>query len=202
MSSPKPLNSNFWYKCNPQRYTRPCTHIYIRYPKMKRCYCLFPKKSNRNKPNTKCCRLSWSISCSFTKPFNMRQRCFTNFPINKTNTLKSKTTSKCTLQKIFYSCFKRKRIFRILSTKYNQRKTLLLYTKIHSYLICSYNKLITSCCCQKCLINILTLANTCNFLPRKRYSKNKRSSEKQNSSSSCSISIFLKRPSLKNIMLR
>jgi hypothetical protein len=139
MRSPKSENCNFWQKCNPLGYTRPCSHIYIRDPKMQRGYCLFPKLSNRNKPYTNSTRQRPCISCSFTKSFNMRLRSFTNFPINKTNTLKSKTTSKSTLQKIFYSSFKRKSTFCIRTTLNNQRKTLQFHTKVNSYLICCYN---------------------------------------------------------------
>jgi hypothetical protein len=49
-------------------------------------------------------------------------------PVNERATQKLQTTSKCTLQKVFHSSFKRICTFRIQTTKYNQRKTLLFHT--------------------------------------------------------------------------
>jgi hypothetical protein len=201
MSCPKPKNCNFWQKCNPQRYTRPPPHIDIWYPKVLWCSSLFPKKSNRNKPNSKNSAIGLHTSCSFTKPLNMWNRHFSDIPINKTNTLERHTTSKCTQQKVFYCSFKRKCTFRIQSTKNNQRKTLQFHTEIHCHQVSCYDKLVTSSGCQKCQVNIFTLANPCNFLPRKRREKNKCSCLEQKASNLDCIWVFLKTPSQKNIVL-
>lgn len=202
MMSPKTKNCNFWQNSNPQRNTRPSSYINIRHPKMQRSSCLFPKLSCRNKPNTQSSYLRRIISCSFNNFFNMRLRCFSCLPINKSNSQKLQTTSKSTQQKIFYCRFKRICTFRVQTTKYYLRKALLFHTKVKRHLISCYNQQILTHKCLYRLIYILSMTNSSNFLPTIRNSQNKTSSNKQNYAQSLTITIFLKRTSQKNNMLR
>jgi hypothetical protein len=104
MMSPKSKNCNFRLYCNPQGYTRPSTHVDIRNPKVQRSCCLFPEQSSRDKPNTKSSKQRRRCSCSLDNLFNMRQRCLSSLPIDKTNSQKGLTTSKSTQQEIFHCC--------------------------------------------------------------------------------------------------
>jgi hypothetical protein len=104
MTSPKSEYCNFRHNGNPQRHTRPRSHIYIGYPKVLRCCCLFPKQSSRNKPNTKSCKQRRIISSGAYNFFKMGLGGFACLPVNKTNSLEQLATSKRALLKIFHSC--------------------------------------------------------------------------------------------------
>lgn len=199
---PKAQNCNFWLNSNPQRYTRPCTHINIRNPKVQRSCRLFPKQSCRNKPDTKRCQLRRIIYSPFQNIFNMRQRSFSCLPINKTNPLKQQTTSKSTQQKILHCCFKRICTFGIQTTKNYLRKTLLFHTKVEGHLVCSHNLLILTNLCLHCQVYIFSMTDSSHFLPSIRNSQYKASSKKQKSTLLQTIGIFLKRTSQKYNMQR
>jgi len=173
MMSPESKNRNFWQKCNPQRYTRPCSSINIRNPKMQRSCCEFPKQTCCNLPNTKQKQQRRIFSCSSSQAFNMRQICFSCLPIDKTNSLKQQTASKCAQLEIFHCSFKRIGAFRIQAAKNNKRKTLLFQCEIQGHLVSCLNLQILSNQSLHCLINIFGLTNSCNFLPSKCYSQNK-----------------------------
>lgn len=176
MMSPKTKNCNFRQNCNPQRDTRPCTHVYIRNPKMQWSCGLFPKQTSCYKPNTKQQKLRRSSSCSIYLIFNMRQMSFSCSKINKAYSLKQQTTSKSTQLKIFHCCFKRICTFRIQTTKNNQRKTLLFHAKIERHQICCHNLHILTNQSLHCQIYIFSMTNSCNFLPSLRNSQNKSTS--------------------------
>jgi hypothetical protein len=128
----------------------------------------------------------------------MRQRSFPSLPINKPNTLKLLATSKGTLLKVFHSCFKRVCTFGIQTTKNYLRETLLFHTKVKRQLISCHNLLVLTNQSLHCLIDIFSMANESGFLPTIRYSQNKTSSKKLKSAQTLTVSIFLKRSSLKN----
>ena len=198
MMSPKSKNCNFRLKSNPQRYTRPCTLVNIRNPKMQRCCCLFPKKSCRNKPNSKGKKLRRFTLSSLKKIFERNQICFTCMPINKTNSLKQQTTSKSTQQKVFHCSFKRICTLRIQSTENNQRKTLQFHSQINRHLICCENLQILTKKCQHCKIDVFSVTNRCNFLPSLSNSLHKSTCSKQKNTQAQAVSIFLERSTLHN----
>lgn len=202
MMCPKPKNSNFRQHCNPQRYTRPSSHVYIRNPEMQGGSRLLPKKTHCYKPNSLKHKQGWFSLSPKCLPFNMANCCFSSLPIKKTNSLQKQTTPKCTKQEIFHRCFNGISTFIIQSTQNNQRKTLQFKTQIHGHLICCLNQQILTHKCQHCQIHIFSMPNCCSFLPTQRNSLDKGSSHKQNSTQLHTISIFLKRSSQENTLQR
>lgn len=132
----------------------------------------------------------------------MRKICFPCLPIDKSNTQKLQTTSKCALLKIFHCCFQRICAFGIQSTKYNQRKTLQFHTQIKRHQVCCHNLQILTHLCQYCKINIFCVTNRCTFLPTKCSSQNKSTCSQQKNTQLQTISIFHKCSTLDNCMQR
>ena len=198
MMCPESKHCNFRQYCDPQRYTRPSSHIYIRYPKMLWSCCQFPQQSSRNKPNTQSSKQRRIISCSLYDLFNVWQRSFSSLPVDEAYSQKLLTTSKSTQQKVFHCCFKRISTFGILTTKNNQRETLLLHAKVQRHLISCHNLLVLTHQSLHCQIDIFSMSNSSNFLPSIRYSQNNASSQKQKSTLAQTVCIFLKRSSQKN----
>lgn len=199
---PKSKHCNFRLYCNPLRYTGPCPHIHIRYPKMQRSYGLFPKQSNRNQPNTKRSEQRRIISSSLYNFFNMGQRSFSSLPINEAYSLKQLTTSKSTQLKVFHCCFQGICTFRVQTAKNNQRKTLLFHAEIKRHQICRHDQQILTNLSQQGLINIFCLTNSSYFLPSIRHSLDNCPCKKLNSSQLQTISIFLETSSQKYKMQR
>lgn len=202
MMCPESQHCNFRQYSNPLRYTRPCSHINIRNPEVKRSCCQFPKKTHSYKPNSLLQKQRRFSLCPKSQIFNVRNICFSCLPIDKTNTLLQQTTPKSTQLKVFHSCFNRISTFVILSTQNYQRKTLLFQTKIHSHQICCLKKHILSHQCQHCQIYIFSVTNRCCFLPSQRYPLYKSCSLKQNSTLLQTICIFLKTSTLKYTLQR
>ena len=140
MMSPERENCNFGQYCNPQRYTRPCTCIDVRYPEMLRSSCLFPKKSHADQPNSQQQQQGGFSSCAFPNIFNNRNLCFSSLPIKESNSQQQQTTPESTQQKVFHCCFNRVSTFRIQSTQNNQGKALLFHTLVHRHQICDLDR--------------------------------------------------------------
>lgn len=200
--SPKSKHCNFRLYCNPLRYTGPCTHVNVWYPKVQRSYSLFPKQSNRNKPNTKSSKQRRIISSSLYNFFNMGQRSFSSLPINKAYPLKQLTASKSTQLKVFHSCLQGICTFRVQTTKNNQRKTLQFHAEVQGHQICRHDQQILTNLSLQSLVDILCLTNSSYFLPSIRHSLDNCPCKKLNSSQLQTITIFLETSSQKNEMQR
>lgn len=202
MMGPETEHCNFWLNCNPQRNACPPSSIHVRNPKMQRCCCLFPLKTHCYKPNSKLLKQRWFCCSPKNQVFNARKSCFTGLPIDKANSQLQQTTPKCTQLEVFHSCLNRISTLIVLSTLYNQRKTLLFQTKIHSHLVCRKNQQILTHQSLHCLIYIFSMTNTRSLLPSLRYSQYKSSCQKQNPALLQTIPIFLETTSQKNTLQR
>lgn len=209
---PKCKDSNFWNKSDPQTYTRLSPYQDIRNPQMKRSDCKFKKNTESDQPNSKRgkkerCQtlpfiLSWTLAQSCKNFMKSNQRSFSSILIEKRGSKQKLTTSKSTLQKVLYSRFERISslvfVFRMRSTKNNQRESLLFKTKINCSQIRRKNKKVPPKQCLQRLVNVFSLPNSSFLKPSMRNSQNKSTCSQQDNTLSSAGNIFLKTSSQRN----